>query len=68
MKRLCNLSRSILIDFMLWEYCRNCLDEPILITGPEPLLTQFGSHYRLEGYKVMVQLDRITDVTDVSNG
>ena len=38
------------------------------LQGPEPLLTQFGSHYRLEGYKVMVQLDRITDVTDVSNG
>ena len=34
------------------ENCRNCLDEPILITGPEPLLTEFGSHYRLGGYEV----------------
>ena len=29
-------------------YCSNCLDGPVLKAVPEPLLTEFGIHHRLE--------------------
>ena len=29
-------------------YHLNCLDEPVVIAGPEPLLTDFGIHHRSE--------------------
>ena len=29
-------------------YRLNRLDEPVLMAGPKPILTEFGIHYRLE--------------------
>ena len=33
-------------------YCLNCLDEPVLLAVPKPLLTEFGIHYILERCEV----------------
>ena len=29
-------------------YHLNCIDEPVFMTGPKPMRTEFGIHHRLE--------------------
>ena len=36
-------------------YRLNCLDEPVFMAVPKPMLTEFGIHYRLESCGVIQQ-------------
>ena len=44
-------------------YCLNCLDEPVFMAVPKPMLTEFGIHYRLEScVEVTYRIGKLTVV------
>ena len=42
------------LKWKLQQACRNCPDEPIFRAGPNPLMTEFGIHHRLESCVVTI--------------
>ena len=48
-------------------YCLNCLDEPIFMAVPKPMLTEFGIHYRLESCASFMETGRNFVYDDIKN-